>query len=249
MTRFFEDGMCLHEPQRRYMSSYWDADYRTDGLRDAEGRLKLTTLAELYEKLERSNESFDGPFIGRLRRDLRAKLSILRGQRIDRDIFDLFIPPAPDASSASIGDLTAWSYDRMLDALTDDELDDLGVGSADAFREELRHAAYRSIETLTMILIGSWFGETKPVVTEVPTVDAWMAEAQEGVTEFSIPKRHSEELIRRQRYRNQTLNRETGTVRDPRGALARMVDEPLDRAYTLDDFERMYELAMESNGW
>jgi len=250
VTHFFEDSMCFHEPQRRYMVSYWDADYRTDGPRDAEGRLQLPTLKKLYSMLDKE-DSFEATLIGRVRRDLMAKLFMLRKERVERDYFDLFVPPIPGDEPAplSIGSITSWSYDSMLAALTDEELEELSVGTPDALREELRKAIYRVIETLTMLLIGAWFGETKLVFTGVQIVDDWMAEAQEGMAEFSLPKRFSEELIRRHRYRAQTLNRETGTVVDPRGALEKMIWEPLDQPYTLDDFERMYVLADESNGW
>lgn len=250
VTHFFEDGMCLHEPQHRYMISYWEASYRTDGPRDAEGRLQLPALKKLYVMLDQ-RDSFEAAFVGRVRRDLMAKLSLLRKENVEHDYFDLFIPPIPgdDPAPLSIGSIGSWSYDPTLGALTKDELYELSVGNFETLRVELSKATYRAIETLTMLLIGAWFGEMKLVTTGVEIVDDWMADAQEGMAEFAIPKRFGEELIRRHRYRAKTLNRATGTVADPRGALERMLWEPLDRPYTIEDFERMYVLADESNGW
>lgn len=95
--------------------------------------------------------------------------------------------------------------------------------------------------TFRWLLEAAWLREPIPVVTGLPTLDDWFAEATKRIQEFSLPEGKARELLRRRRAIakwTRTMTMKVDTARTIRTANNRVAVVPLDQTMRIGDIER-----------
>lgn len=202
----------LEMPEHYFMKSLFLKEWRSDEttIYDYEELLTPRFLSDALSTLpERDENSFSDYYIDHFHRLLQDLVQTGPGRSMSRDLFELYMPTLPELNlerapmnPANVHHSDPFAYAQyMMREPIDCELDeatrDISV-LKDSHERTIASNRYTFERTVKNLLSAAWRGRHYEIVTGLPKLDSWLAEAQAALTEFTLPNGVADELINRE---------------------------------------------------
>lgn len=252
MTKLPENAYLdfLELPGRFFMKSLFLDEWRSEKPAIYDDQMNLTPrfLSDALSTLpERDENSFADYYINQFNRQLHSMTTVGTGRAMDRDLFDLYMPTIPDLNLERVPEnefneekldpffssFHGTPIERELYEATE-RITALNKRRSDVIERSLSDFRW----TVRVLLAAAWRGRRYTIVTGLPKLDSWLAEAQDALEEFTPPNGVADELINRKLISNMLRSRNPYDSIMGRSLHAQLLDEtPLTTILGHDGFE------------